>query len=329
MSAAATAPDDAFFRLVAPHRDAVRMHCYRMLGSTHDGDEALQETLVRAWRARESLASSDAVRPWLYRIATNACLDELKDRKRRPLPTDVGAPAADPSAPPVPASPEATWLEPCPDAWMADPTGDPGAAYELKESVALAFIAALQCLSAQQRAVLLLRDVLGMPAEDTATALGLSVSAANSALHRARSALRERVGGREEDVAVDATSEVNEELLGKYIRAFEVLDFPALVELLHEDIVVSMPPSPTWLRGKADATAFLAVRPFVTMAKRRRRFAWTSANGQPALVFYLDDQLHALSVTRWKNGRVIELHHFCDPESFASAFGLAARTVPG
>jgi RNA polymerase sigma-70 factor (ECF subfamily) len=122
---------------------------------------------------------------------------------------------------------------------------------------------------------------------------------------------------------------VNEELLGKYIRAFEVLDFPALVELLHVDIVVSMPPSPTWLRGKADATAFLAVRPFVTMAKRRRRFGWTSANSQPALVFYLDDQLHALSVTRWKDGRVIELHHFCDPESFASAFGLAARTVPG
>ncbi|MGH7440774.1 MAG: RNA polymerase subunit sigma-70 [Polyangiaceae bacterium] len=325
----AAAPDDTFLRLVAPHSDAVRMHCYRMLGSTHDGDEALQETLVRAWRARESLASSDAVRPWLYRIATNACLDELKDRKRRPLPTDVGEPAADPTAAAVPPGPEAAWLEPCPDAWMADLPRDPGAAYELKESVALAFIAALQCLSAQQRAVLLLRDVLGMPAEETAASLGLSVSAANSTLHRARAALRERVGsgGRRDDeaVVVDATSERNDELLGKFLRAFEALDLPRLVEILHEDIVVSMPPSPTWLRGKADASTFFAARPFVSLANRSRRLVTTSANGQPALAFYLDGRLHALTVLRFKDGRVLEVHHFCDTASFAGPFGLATR----
>src|SRR5262245_42648590 len=169
-------PDDAFRRLVAPHEGALRLHCYRMLGSSHDSDDVIQEILVRAWRAKDSLQNPSAVRPWLYRIATNACLDELKSRKQRPLPSDVVAPAADPNAPPVPASPEATWLEPCPDAWLHGTSRDPGAAYELKESVALAFVAALQSLSARERAVLLLRDVIGMPAEETAAALEISVS---------------------------------------------------------------------------------------------------------------------------------------------------------
>jgi RNA polymerase sigma-70 factor (ECF subfamily) len=317
------APDAAFLELVAPHRDALRLHCYRMLGSTHDSDDVLQETLVRAWRARESLESAQAVRPWLYRIATNACLDELKGRKQRPMPVDVVPPVADPLAPPVPASPEATWLEPCPDAWMAGVARDPGAAYEVRESVALAFVAAIQCLSAQQRAVLLLRDVLGMPADETAEALGMSVSAANSTLHRARTALRERVGGDESSVALDATSEQDEELLRRYLHAWETLDLATFVSLLHDDIVASMPPSPTWLQGKAMVAAFLKARPFVILAGKDRRLLPASANGQPALVFYVAGELHALQVVRFKQGRVIELHHFCDPRSF-DVFGFGA-----
>jgi RNA polymerase sigma-70 factor (ECF subfamily) len=317
------APDDAFLRLVAAHRDAVRLHCYRMLGSTHDGDDMVQETLVRAWRARETLESTQTVRPWLYRIATNACLDELRNRKSRPMPADVGEPAADPTTLPVPASPEATWLEPCPEAWMTGATRDPGAAYEVRESVALAFVAALQCLSAPQRAVLLLRDVIGMPAEETATALGMSVAAVNSALHRARTALRDRVGADPEAIAVDFTSEVNDDLLRKYMRAWETLDLDAFVALLHEEVVASMPPSPTWLRGKTATAAFAKTRPFTALAGRNRRLVASSANGQPAIVFYVDGTLHALQVLRFSAGRVSELHHFCDPASFA-VFGVAA-----
>jgi RNA polymerase sigma-70 factor (ECF subfamily) len=314
-------PDDAFLRLVAPHEAALRLHCYRMLGSSHDSDDVLQETLVRAWRAKESLEDAAAVRPWLYRIATNACLDELRGRGRRPLPSDVVPAASDPTAPPAPPVAEATWLEPCPDAWLTGVSRDPAAAYELKESVALAFVAALQCLSAQQRAVLLLRDVLGMPAEEAAAALGVSVAAANSTLHRARAALRERVGGREEQVVVDATSDVDEALLGRYIRAWEALDLSALLALLHDDITTSMPPSPTWLRGKAATSAFLAARPFAILARSALRIVPLSANGQPALAFYVGGALHALHVVRFRAGRVVELHHFCDEASLA-AFGL-------
>jgi RNA polymerase sigma-70 factor (ECF subfamily) len=314
------APDDLFLRLVAPHRDAVRLHCYRMLGSSHDGDDVLQETLVRAWRARESLASVEAVRPWLYRIATNACLDELRHRKQRPLPSDVGSPVVDPTAPPSPPSPEAAWLEPVPDAWMAGVTRDPDAAYELKESVALAFVAALQCLSARQRAVLLLRDVLGMPAGETATALEMSVAAANSTLHRAREALRERVGAGA-GPTVDLSSEVNDELLRRYVRAWETLDLDAFVALLHDDITASMPPSPTWLRGRADVALFAKVRPFVLLAKKPFVVVPTRANGQPAIVFYVAGEVHSLHVLRFGDGRVLEFHHFCDRAVFAT-FGL-------
>jgi RNA polymerase sigma-70 factor (ECF subfamily) len=324
------AADDAFLQLVAPHRSALRLHCYRMLGSSHDSDDAVQETLARAWRARDSLEDATALRSWLYRIATNACLDELRNRKQRPLPSDVVPPASDPNAPPVRASPEVTWLEPFPDAWLAGVSREPEAAYELKESVALAFVAALQCLSAQQRAVLLLRDVIGMPAEETAAALGMSVPAANSALHRARTALRDRVRGTGQEgagerTAVDATSDVDEELLGKYIRAWESLDLPALVALLHDDITATMPPSPTWLRGKAGTSAFMAALPFRVLATTGVRVIRISANGQPALAFYSGGTLHAVQVLRLREGRVYELHHFCDEESFR-VFGLPRET---
>jgi RNA polymerase sigma-70 factor (ECF subfamily) len=297
-----------------------------MLGSTHDSDDAVQETLVRAWRARDSLEDPSALRPWLYRIATNACLDELKERKGRPLPSDVAPAASDPTAPPSPASPEVSWLEPCPDAWLAGVPRDPGSTYELRESVALAFVAALQCLTAQQRAVLLLRDVLGMPAEETAAALGITTSAANSALHRARSALRERIGGGDGEAPVDATSDVDAELLGRYVRAWETHDLDALVALLHDDITASMPPSPTWLRGKSATASFFAVRPFTTLAARRLRLIPLRANAQPAVAFYVDGALHAVQVLRLREGRVLELHHFSDPKSLA-AFALAPTLV--
>jgi len=310
------APDDAFFQLVEPHKGALRLHCYRMLGSSHDSDDVMQETLVRAWRARDSLASPSLLRSWLYRIATNACLDELKDRKARPLPSSVVAPAENPGAPPSPPSPEATWLEPFPDAWLAGIAQDPGAAYEVKESVALAFVAALQCLSAPQRAVLLLRDVVGMPADEAADALGISVSAANSALHRARAAVKDSGGGA-------ASSEVDEALLGKYLRAWESLDLGALVALLHEDVVLTMPPSATWLRGREAAARFFEEHAMPGLRGNSPRLVPTAANGQPALALYVRGALRAIHVVRLRAGRIVAADHFMGEECFG-VFGLPA-----
>ena len=162
-----------FFDAVEPYRGALRLHCYRMLGSSHDGDDAVQETLIRAWSARETLEDASRLRPWLYRIATNACLDELKKRPKRAMPQDISSPVEVAWPLPSPPDDEAMWLEPMPDTWLAAPH-DPAARYTLKESVALAFVAAIHVLSPSQRATLLLRDVVGLSAEETARALDLA-----------------------------------------------------------------------------------------------------------------------------------------------------------
>ncbi len=313
------APDDAFLRMVAPHQNALRLHCYRMLGSSHDCEDALQEALVRAWRARQSLSDPAAARAWLYRIATNTCLDELARRKARPLPFHVVPPTADATAAPLAPSLDAAWLEPCPDVWL-EGSADPGALYALKESVALAFVAALQCLSPSQRAVLLMCDVLGMRAEEAATALGVRAAAVRSSLHRARAALRERMASAGEGT-VDATSEVDPVLLGKYIQAWESLDLDALVELLADDVTVSMPPSSTWLQGLTAARTFLGGRPFVSLAGASRALVPVGANGQPAVAFYVGGELHAVHVLRIRGGRIADIVHFRDEASFA-AFAL-------
>src|SRR5215475_13294157 len=190
--AAAAAPE--FSAAIAPLRAGLRLHCYRMLGSSHDSDDMVQETLLRAWRARDSLADPARVKPWLYRIATNACLDELARRSRRGLVSDVVPPVRGDSYPPAPPPEDAAWLEPMPDRWLTGAAADPEARYTLRESVALAFVAALQVLVPAQRATLLLRDVVGLRAEEAAEALDQSVSAANSALHRARAAVEDKVG---------------------------------------------------------------------------------------------------------------------------------------
>src|SRR5262245_14691914 len=176
-------PDDqtAFLQSLEPLRGAIRLHCYRMLGSAHDGDDVLQETLLRAWRAKDSLDDPALMKPWLYRIATNVCLDELKRRPKRLLASDANPPTVDMDAP-APLIQEPIWLEPMPDTWLAGAESrDPHVRYALKESVALAFVAAIQCLSPVQRATLLLRDVVGLSADETAAALEVSLGAANSA----------------------------------------------------------------------------------------------------------------------------------------------------
>jgi RNA polymerase sigma-70 factor (ECF subfamily) len=292
-----------------------------MLGSSHDGDDVVQETLLRAWRARESLRDPERLRPWLYRIATNECLDELKRRPKRTLVSDAYPPAADPRGGIAPAIEEPVWLEPMPDTWLEPVQAqDPSARYTLKESVALAFVAALQILSPVQRATLLLRDVIGLSAEEAAEALSMTVSAANSALFRARETVAAKLGGQDPAAIAEARGAVDEALLARYVRAYEEADMDALVSLLHADIETTMPPSPFWLRGLADNEAFFRYmfRPPRENVLRVRRSA---ANGHPAFLFYRAPpgaplQLHAIQVVEIRDGAVARIDHFMTREVF-------------
>ncbi len=308
--------DRAFEQLVGWYRDELRLHCYRMLGSSHDADDMVQETFVRAWRAKESLDDPEAARPWLYRIGTNVCLDELARRPKRAIPASAG-PAGDPHAPPVPPSEEA-WVEPCPSTWLGAAPNDPAARIELKESVALAFIAALQLLTPPQRAVLLLRDVVGLTAEETAEALEMSVPAAKSALHRARVAVEERTRAPDEEIDPD--------LLARYVHAWEAADPDALVALLHEEVMLAMPPSPTWFSGRAAVEGF--ARGYIVPRARLQpvRLVRKDANGQTAFAVYREERgsfgLEAIQVVAVRAGVVIGIDHFLMPEVF-DVFGLS------
>ena len=317
-------PDASFLAAVEPHRNALKLHCYRMLGSSHDGDDVMQEVLLRAWRAQSSLDDASRLKPWLYRIATNACLDELEKRPRRAL--AFGEPSEDLRRPyPAPVD-EPIWLEPIPDAWLERAEVDPASRYTLKESVALAFVGALQHLAARERATLLLRDVLGFSAEETAAALGLSVAAANSALHRARVAVEEKLaGGR----AVER-GEVDDATLAKYVRAWESADLEALVALLRHDVETTMPPIPAWVRGfEANARFYRDMIPTMTSPLR---VVPTRANGGPALAFYRatgpNDEyvLTAIQAIVLEGGGVKRIDHFLTREVFV-AFGLP-RELP-
>jgi RNA polymerase sigma-70 factor, ECF subfamily len=277
--------DDAFRQLVESHERAVRLHCYRMLGSLQDAEDQTQETLLRAWRSLESFQGRASLRAWLYRIATNACLDELERRGRRLLPPMLGAPS--PAFIPGQGSiPEIAWLDPYPDAWLevADTSLGPEARYEAKESVELAFIAALQRLAPRQRAALLLRDVLGWSARDLADFLDMSLAAANSALQRARV----RMDRSATPNAARLTPEAERSLVERYVRAWEERDLQAFVALLKDDVVLSMPPLAEWFVGRVAVADFFAWAtgpsgggPF--------RFVQTRANGTLALGVYGPD----------------------------------------
>jgi RNA polymerase sigma-70 factor (ECF subfamily) len=310
-----------FVKLVEPHRKSVRLHCYRMLGSANDCEDMVQETFVRALRSLHTLAEPAAARGWLYRIATNVCLDELKKRAPRVRGPELGENSRPDDPRPAPL-PDEAWLEPVPSAWLS--SADPDAQYGLKESVALAFVAALQILTPAQRAVLLLRDVVGLSAEETASALECSVSAANSMLHRARLTLEERVGPRsnrpaESDAAVDRA------LLERYIRAWESSDLDAIVALLHEDVILSMPPIPRWLAGLDDVGRF-----FRSHVRGAFRATPVDANGAPAAAFYRVEEagqahLFAIQLFELGAGRIRMIDHFMSQRSLLAfvAEGLA------
>jgi RNA polymerase sigma-70 factor (ECF subfamily) len=307
--------DDAFAALVAPHRDGLRLHCYRMLGSLQDAEDLLQETLLRAWRALDRFEQRSSLRGWLYRIATNACLDTLKQRRRRLLP-DAAWPPDDPKAAPRPPS-DLPWLEPYPDALLeAQARADPARSYETHEAIELAFIAAVQRLSPRQRAVVLLRDALGFSARETAEMLGTSLGSVNSALHRARTVL-------ESGHAIGAASGDDAALVARYVRAWEATDVEAIVALLREDARMTMPPTPSWYLGRDAIGRFLAG----FFAGTESSVEPTGANRQPALVVYAGAEPLAIKVLTIRDERIAAITGFTEPRLLAS-FGLPAAATP-
>jgi RNA polymerase sigma-70 factor, ECF subfamily len=312
-----------FDAAIAPYRRELVVHCYRMLGAVHEAEDLVQETLLRAWKARDRFDEERAsMRTWLYRIATNVCLSALEGRQRRPLPSGLGAPSTDPQAPLVPDF-EVPWLQPLPDSYLGGAELDPQARVVQRDSVRLALIAAMQLLPPRQRAVLLLRDVLGFSAAEVAGQLDASTAAVNSALQRARVALAESAPRQDEyrepdDRAVQAA-------VDRYIAAFEAADVATLVSLLTEDAVLEMPPVALWYRGRVDYGRFIAR--VLAMRGTGWRMMPTAANGQTALVAYSPDgpgtwRLHTLQVLTVTRRGIARNVVFADPRVF-EVFGLA------
>jgi RNA polymerase sigma-70 factor, ECF subfamily len=305
-----------------PYRGELLAHCYRMLGSVHDAEDLVQETYLRAWKSYDKFEGRSSVRTWLYRIATNCCLTALEGRSKRPLPTGLGNPSSDPLGELV-QQPEVPWLEPVPDALVAGDPSDPASIVSNRESIRLAFIAALQHLPPRQRAVLILRDVLKWRANEVAEAVGISTAAVNSTLQRARAQLDE-LSPSEDDVVAPVTAE-QQKMLEKYVAAFENYDIAAIVEMFTDDAVWEMPPFNGWYQGAETIGALIANN---CPAQRAGDMVMvpTQANGQPAFGLYMRDadgvhrafQLQVLTV---QGDRVTHVGSFFDTELFAK-FGL-------
>ncbi|MBL0729837.1 RNA polymerase subunit sigma-70 [Piscinibacter sp. HJYY11] len=316
----------AFDRLVAPHRHRLHRHCYRMLGSPHDADDALQETLLAAWRGLASFEGRSALGTWLYQISTHVCLRLISQRPWRRESPD--------HAPPLHTTAELgemvtgpIWLEPLPDddaPWRGEAHEDPAATLARRESVALAFVAALQHLPGTQRAVLLLREVLEYSAAEVADMLDTSVASVNSALQRAQKTVRERLPAVSQPAELLSLGEDGlQRLLGDFLSAWDARNVQALVRLFTDDVRFTMPPLPSWFDGVADVEKFIAERVFAT--PWRMRPLW--ANGQPGYACYMkaegDDRfrLGAITLLSVRGGRIAGLHSFLDPALYRR-FGL-------
>jgi RNA polymerase sigma-70 factor, ECF subfamily len=280
---AALAGDErAFDQLVAELGPQLRLHCYRMLGSLHDAEDALQEALVRAWRAFDGFEGRGTRKAWLYKIATNVCLDVAARSKPRALLFDSAGPS-DPTVPVGRASAEPWWLEPCPETWSALEEIGPEARLSRREGVALAFLAAIQLLPPRQRAVLLVRDVLGWSAEEASSLLGVTASAANSLLSRARATLEAQAPPAREALRAPTDGETAA-LLARYVRAWETNDLALLAAVLRDDAFLTMPPIPTWFAGRDAIVSFALHKPADGPGQIRALLA--RANEAPALAFY-------------------------------------------
>jgi RNA polymerase sigma-70 factor (ECF subfamily) len=320
----------AYDRLVEPHRDELRAHCYRMLGSAADAEDALQESLLRAWRGLPRFEGRSSLRSWLYTIATNVCLKAIERRPKLVLPIDYG-PSADPHDGPGQPLVESVWVEPYPDGRLAldNALAGPEARYEQRESVELAFIAALQHLPARQRAVLILRDVLGFSAREVAQALDTTPGSVDSALQRAHKTVDERLPEQSQQATMRTLGDDRlRAIVDEFVAAWERADIDAVVALLADDAALTMPPRPTWYRGHEAIAAFLEGWPFASGNEWRN--VPTRANGQPAFGEYIwnseEERFipHGILVLTLDGAKIGEITAFLTPEAF-ERFGLPDR----
>jgi RNA polymerase sigma-70 factor (TIGR02960 family) len=329
---ARTGDEAAFAELTVRFRAELQLHCYQIVGSVQDAEDLVQETLLAAWRGLERFEGRASLRSWLYRIATNRCLNALRDRGRRP-PESPAPPEQTPPPPQPTRLAESVWLEPYPDVLLEglpDRSEQPEARYEVREAIGLAFVAALQRLPPRQRAVLVLRDVLAFRAAEVAEMLGATEVSVNRALQRARQALERAVPPGQRDVALPGSRE-ERELVGRFTAAFEAGDVPGVVALLSDDALLTMPPEPLEYQGADAIGRFLSTVP-ARGALERFRLVPTRANGQPAFGCYLRDQrapvahAYGLMVLTLRGNRVAAITGFPDTSVFRF-FGLP-RMLP-
>jgi RNA polymerase sigma-70 factor, ECF subfamily len=333
LNAARGGDQRAFETLVAPYRGELQAHCYRMLGSLQDAEDALQEALLGAWRGLPGFEGRSSLRSWLYKIATNASLKAIERRPKRVLPIDYG-PAADPHDGPGEPLVESVWVEPYPDERLGLDAGvaGPEARYEQRESVELAFIASLQHLPARQRAVLILREVLGFSAAEVAEALDATPASVYSALQRAHKTVEERLPEQSQQVALRSLDDDRlREIVDGFLGAWERSDVDAVVAMLAEDAAMAMPPLSTWYRGRDAVAEFLRGWPLARQG--RWRLVPVTANGQLAFAEYIwaEEQEafvpHGITVLTLRGSQIAEITAFLAPEVFAS-FGLPDEIQP-
>lgn len=313
-----------FFRVsdvavLETYRPELTGYCYRMLGSSFEAEDAVQDTMVRAWRSADRFEGRSALRTWLYRIATNVCLTMLDGAQRRARPMDLGGPGSGRATDPGEPRPETIWLGPVPDGRVLPAIADPAELVTARESIRLAFVAALQHLPPRQRAVLILREVLSWSAQEVATLLDMSVAGVNSALQRARATLADA----DRSDTYRPADEKQKELLARYVRAFEAYDLDALTRLLHEDATLNMPPLPLWLRGRADIRAWMSG---TGNGCEGSRLVPVIANGLPAFGQYRRSpggfSPWALIVLEIADGRIARVSNFLDTPRLFPLFGL-------
>jgi RNA polymerase sigma-70 factor (ECF subfamily) len=328
LDAARAGDEDSFRRVVEAYTAELRAHCYRMLGSVHDAEDALQDTLLSAWRGLPRFEGRSSLRSWLYRIATNACLKLIERRPKRVLPVDYG-PAADPHDDLAEPLVESVWVEPFPDDRLQGDLAAPDARYEERESVELAFTAALQHLPPRQRAALILRDVLGFSGAEVAEALETTPDSVYSILQRAHKAVDDKLPERSQQATLRALGDESiSRLVTDYVDAWERGDVDALAAMLTDDATIAMPPRPSWYRGRAAVAAFLRAWPLAGALEAR--LVPVRANGQLAFANYTrrggagSFTLHAVDVLTLRGSEIEAITAFLTPEALRS-FGLPAE----
>jgi len=321
-----------FGMMVEPHRRELHVHCYRMVGSVHDAEDLVQETFLRAWRRRETYEGRASLRAWLYKIATNLCLDSLEKRPRRLLPiTRQAVSTFDEPIPPAVTEP--IWLEPFPDDRLPSSDGNPEISFSVRENITVAFIAALHLLPPRQRAVLIMRDVLEWQASEVSELLGLTVPAVKSALHRARSTLATHVHAvGAEGMTAPLLDEVSQTQLNRYVVAWETADVESLMALLKEEATFSMPPIPSWYRGRDNIGKLVSRTVFSGNASGRWHLLPTHANRQPAFGLYQRDDVkrlysaYGIQVVAFDAGQISDITTFRNP-ALVAYFNLPS-TLP-